>query len=212
MHASLKYPSDVVFTPTVKAFQEQKGSRKSYARKEEGGGWPTEIDTSLRQFLAQMDSFYLGTANASGQPYIQHRGGPKGFLKVLDDKRLAFADFGGNRQYITLGNLKENNKATIFLMDYPNRTRIKLWGMAEVVENDDELLESLSDASYRARVERAIVFTVTAWDVNCPQHITPRYTREAIEAVTAPLKKKIAELEALIESHGLTSQQSNSDL
>jgi predicted pyridoxine 5'-phosphate oxidase superfamily flavin-nucleotide-binding protein len=194
----------VVFTPTVKKVQEQQGSRNNYARMEERGGWQTEIDASLQQFLANMDSFYMGTASKEGQPYIQHRGGPKGFLKVLDNNSLAFADFGGNRQYISVGNLSENNKATIFLMDYPNRTRIKIWGTAAVVDDDEELLASLSDPDYRGRVERAIVFTITAWDVNCPQHIQPRYTQEAIASVTDPLKKKIAELEALIAKHGLS--------
>lgn len=198
------YPSDVVFTPAVKKIQQQQGSRKSYASMEERGGWQTQIDTGLQQFLAKIDSFYMGTANNGGQPYIQHRGGPKGFLKVLDEKRLAFADFRGNRQYISVGNLSENNKATLFLMDYPNRTRIKIWGTAVVVDDDEELLESLSDTGYRAKVERAIVFTVTAWDVNCPQHIQPRYTQEAIATVTEPLKKKISELEALIARHKLT--------
>ena len=197
-------PIDVVFTKAVKKVQEQQGSRRSYARMEERGGWQTEVDTGLEQFLHRMDSFYMGTANKDGQPYIQHRGGPKGFLKILDNKRLAFADFTGNRQYISVGNLSENDKATIFLMDYPNRTRIKIWGTAAVVDDDEELLASLSDKEYGARVERAIVFTVTAWDVNCPQHIQPRYTQEAIETVTGPLKKKIAELEAVISKHELS--------
>ncbi len=178
MESSNKHPIDIVFSPAVKKLQEQNGSRRSYARKEDGGGWPDEIDVSLKGFLAQADSFYLGTANAKGQPYIQHRGGPKGVLRVLDNKRLAFADFGGNRQYITAGNLSENNKATIFLMDYPSRTRIKLWGTAEVVEDDSELLTSITDPDYRAKVERAVVFTIAAWDVNCPQHIkTALYPR-----------------------------------
>ena len=199
-----KYPSDVVFTPAVKKVQLQLGSRKNYARMEEQGAWQTQIDTGLEQFLSKMDSFYMGTASMEGQPYIQHRGGPKGFLKVLDNKRLAFADFGGNRQYISVGNLSENDKATIFLMDYPNRTRIKIWGTAAVVDDDEELLASLSDPDYRGKVERAIVFTVTAWDVNCPQHIQPRYTQEAIATITDPLKKKIDVLEALIAKHKLS--------
>jgi len=199
-----QYPSDVVFSTAVKKVQQRQVSRKNYARMEERGGWQTQIDSGLQQFLSNMDSFYMGTANKEGQPYIQHRGGPKGFLKVLDNNRLAFADFGGNRQYISIGNLSENNKATIFLMDYPNRTRIKLWGTAAVVENDEELLMSLSDPDYRGRVERAVVFTLTAWDVNCPQHIQPRFTQEAIATVTDPLKKRIVELEALIAKHKLS--------
>lgn len=201
---NFKYPSDVVFTPAVKEIQDQLGSRKNYARMEERGGWQTEIDSGLGQFLANMDSFYLGTANSDGQPYIQHRGGPKGFLKVLDNKRLAFADFTGNRQYISVGNLTENNKATIFLMDYPNRTRIKIWGTAAVVDDDEELLSSLSNPSYRGRVERAILFTVTAWDVNCPQHIQPRFTKAQLETVTAPLKARITELETILSKNDIT--------
>ncbi|MCW5515902.1 pyridoxamine 5'-phosphate oxidase family protein [Muriicola sp. Z0-33] len=197
------YPSDVVFTPAVKKIQQQQGSRKSYASMEERGGWQTQIDTGLQQFLAKIDSFYMGTANNEGQPYIQHRGGPKGFLKVLDEKRLAFADFRGNRQYISVGNLSENNKATLFLMDYPNRTRIKIWGTAVVVDDDEELLESLSDPGYRAKVERAIVFTVTAWDVNCPQHIAPRFTKEQLEPILAASKERIIQLETILKSNNI---------
>jgi predicted pyridoxine 5'-phosphate oxidase superfamily flavin-nucleotide-binding protein len=196
-----KYTSDVVFTSAVKEIQDQLGSRKNYARMEEQGGWQTEIDSGLGQFIANMDSFYLGTANGDGQPYIQHRGGPKGFLKVLDNKHMAFADFAGNRQYITVGNLTENNKATIFLMDYPNRTRIKIWGTAVVIDDDEELLSSLSDPSYRGRVERAIQFTVTAWDVNCPQHIQPRFTKEQLEPIINPLKKRTTELETILRNN-----------
>ena len=150
----------------------------------------------LAAFLIQRDSFYLATATAEGQPYIQHRGGAAGFLKVLDDKTLAFADFSGNRQYITSGNLGENDKAYIFLMDYPNRRRIKIWGRARVVEDDPELIEKLIDPGYAGKPERAILFTVEAWDVNCPQHITPRYTEDEILALESPLKQRIAELEA----------------
>ena len=196
-----KYPSNVVFTPAVKEVQQQLGSRNNYARMEERGGWQTEIDGGLRQFIATMDSFYMGTANSDGQPYIQHRGGPKGFLKVLDNKRLAFADFTGNRQYISVGNLTENNKATLFLMDYPNKTRMKIWGTAAVVDDDEELLASLSDPSYPGRVERAFVFTVSAWDVNCPQHIEPRFTKEQLEPITDPLNKRITELETILKDN-----------
>ena len=197
------YASDIVFTSAVKNVQEQRGSRKSYALMEERRGWKTEIDSGLLQFIANMDSCYLGTANRDGQPYIQHRGGPKGFLKVLDNKCLAFADFTGNKQYISVGNLTENDKATLFLMDYPNRTRIKLWGTAAVVDDDDELLESLSDPSYQGRVERAIVFKVSAWDVNCPQHIQPRFTKEQLYAITNPLEKRIIKLETILRNHNI---------
>ncbi len=196
----LKYTSDIAFTPSVKSIQEKYRSRSSYARMEQSGGWQSKITPPLEMFLRSMDSFYLGTANNEGQPYIQHRGGPKGFLKVLDDKRLAFADFTGNRQYISTGNLDENNKVFIFLMDYPNRSRIKIWGTAKVVFDDKELLESLSDESYKARLERAVIFTVEAWDMNCPQHIQQRFTTEDIEKVTKPLLERIKALENDLES------------
>lgn len=168
--------SDVAFTPAVKAQQERLGSREGYARVEQRGGWSDQISPDLAQFIAERDALYLGTASADGQPYIQHRGGPPGFLKVLDRRTLAFADFAGNAQYISLGNLAENDRAFIFLMDYPHRKRIKIWGRARYVENDSALLTQLVDPDYAAKPERAIVFDIVAWDVNCPQHITPRYT------------------------------------
>ncbi len=193
----MKQPiSDIAFTPSVKAIQERMGSRKQYERMEDRGGWEDTITPDLADFIAERDSFYLSTATADGQPYIQHRGGPKGFLKVLDDRTLAFADFVGNRQYITAGNLAENNKAFIFLMDYPNRQRIKVWGTAEVVENDPKLLNELNDPTYKGKPERVIRFHVTAWDVNCPQHIKPRYDEEEGEQVVKKLQNRIAELEA----------------
>ena len=176
-----KFISDVAFTPTVKRLQETKGSRKGYARMEEKAGWKDTITEELAQFIGERDSFYLGTANADGQPYIQHRGGKPGFLKVIDDKTLAFADFGGNRQYISAGNLEDNDKAYLFLMDYPNRKRIKMWGTAKVVEDDPELMEKLVDPNYRGKPERAFVFTITLWDGNCPQHINPRHSEEEIQ-------------------------------
>lgn len=191
----LKYTSDIAFTPAVKVLQKKYNSRNSYARMEVNGGWQSEITPQLKQFLNGLDSFYLGTSNADGQPYIQHRGGPKGFLKVLDKKRLVFADYSGNKQYISTGNLSENNKGFIFLMDYPNRTRIKIWGTINVIFDDKELLDSLSDSSYRARLERAMIFTVDAWDANCPQHIKQRFTSEDIDKITKPLLSKIKELE-----------------
>ncbi len=193
----MKQPiSDIAFTPSVKAIQERMGSRKQYERMEDRGGWADIITPDLADFIAERDSFYLSTATADGQPYIQHRGGPKGFLKVLDDHTLAFADFAGNRQYITAGNLAENDKAFIFLMDYPNRQRIKVWGTAEVVENDPKLLNELNDPTYKGKPERVIRFHVTAWDVNCPQHIKPRYDEEEGEQVVRKLLNRIAELEA----------------
>ncbi|WP_020467909.1 pyridoxamine 5'-phosphate oxidase family protein [Zavarzinella formosa] len=190
-----QYTSDIAFTPAVKQIQTAKGSRASYARAEKNRGWATEITPDLAGFLAELDMFYLGTANAEGQPYIQYRGGSPGFLKVLDDHTLGFADFGGNRQYITLGNLSENPKAFIFLMDYANSNRVKLWGTAKVVEDDPALLERLRDPEYPGKVERAIVFTIEAWDINCQQHIHKRFSQRQIAPVIANLKAKIADLE-----------------
>jgi predicted pyridoxine 5'-phosphate oxidase superfamily flavin-nucleotide-binding protein len=192
--------SDIAFTPAVKALQARNGSRKAYERMEQKGGWKDEVTPDLAAFLAERDSFYLATASGEGRPYIQHRGGPKGFLKVLDGKRLAFADFGGNRQYISAGNLSENDQASIFLMDYANRQRIKLWGRARVVEDDPELLERLVEPGYKAKPERAIVFEIEAWDVNCPQHITRRYSEEQIAPAMARLQARIEELEAEVEA------------
>ncbi|MCZ6511672.1 MAG: pyridoxamine 5'-phosphate oxidase family protein [Alphaproteobacteria bacterium] len=192
--------SDIAFTPAVKAAQEHDGSRAGYARMEEKGGWADRVTTDLAGFLGTRDSLYLGTANADGQPYIQHRGGPPGFLKVIDERTLAFADFGGNRQFISAGNLSENDKAYIFLMDYPNRRRIKIWGRARVVEDDTALLERLAERAYDGRPERAIVFDIAAWDINCPQHITRRFDEDAVAALLAPLRDRIAELEAEVAS------------
>jgi len=195
-----EFPSDIAFTPAVKAIQKRRGSRGNYARVENGDGWPTTVTEELAEYLAELDMFYLGTANAEGQPYIQHRGGPAGFLKVLDERTLAFADFAGNRQYITLGNLAENPKAFLFLMDYANRRRVKVWGTARVVEGDAELEKRLGDPSYPGKVERAIVFTVEAWDMNCPQHITRRFSERQIAPAIEKLQSRIAELEAEVKS------------
>jgi hypothetical protein len=191
--------SDIAFTPSVKAAQERRGSRKAYAKVEQRGGWKSEVTAELREFISQRDSLYLGTANADGQPYIQHRGGPKGFLKVLEPRTLAFADFVGNAQYISVGNLDENDKAFIFLMDYANRRRIKIWGTAEYVEDDRQLLERLNDDDYGGRVERAIVFHIQAWDINCPQHIKPRFTEENLRPMIADYQRRIRELEAEVQ-------------
>ncbi|MCZ6886224.1 MAG: pyridoxamine 5'-phosphate oxidase family protein [Alphaproteobacteria bacterium] len=195
------YTSDAAFTDAVKAIQERKGSRKGYAKMEQKGGWQDTVTEDLARFIGERDSFYLGTASADGQPYIQHRGGKPGFLKVLDEKTLAFADFRGNRQYITAGNLSENDKAYIFLMDYPNRRRVKIWGHARVTE-DPELMARLTDADYKAVPEQAVVFEITAWDVNCPQHITPRYTDSEVGEIVAPLKRRIEELESRLHGGG----------
>ena len=192
--AASSYPSDVAFTPTVKAVQSRKGSRAGYASMEERGSWETRITPDLAEFIGQQASVFLGTASAEGQPYIQHRGGPAGFLKVIDDKTLGFADFSGNRQYITLGNLTENPKAFIFLIDYTNRRRVKLWGAARVVEDDPELMKRLKLDGYRAQVEQAIVFTVSAWDSNCPQHIPQRFEAAEVKAMLAERDKRIEDL------------------
>ncbi|NJB70123.1 hypothetical protein GGR42_000585 [Saonia flava] len=201
---NFKYTSDIAFTRAVKSLQEQYGSRQGYSQMERSGGWQNEVTPALVDFLSKMDSFYFGTSNSNGQPYIQHRGGPKGFIEKLNSKQLAFVDYRGNKQFISSGNLSENNKAFIFLMDYPNRTRIKIWGTAKVEYDDKELITSLGDPNYKAHLERAIIFTVEAWDVNCPQHIKPRFTEEAIEKMTKPLHERIKELERKL----LTTTQS----
>ena len=191
-----QFPSDVAFTPTVKGIQAAKGSRASYARMEEGQGWQTTVTPELAQFLTGLDMFYLGTANANGQPYIQYRGGAPGFLKVVDVQKLAFADFSGNRQYISLGNLGENAQAFIFLMDYANSRRVKIWGKARLVEDDPQLLATLSDPDYPGKVERAILFTISALDINCPQHIHKRLPQREVAPMVEHLQSRIAELEA----------------
>ena len=188
--------SDVAFTASVKALQERRGSRKTYRRIEERGGWETRVTPELAAFLAERDSAYLATANSAGQPYVQHRGGPKGFIRVLDDKTLGFADFVGNRQYITTGNLAENDRAFLFLMDYAHRQRIKIWGKARVVENDAELLAKLMPEGYDARPQQAILFTIEAWDVNCPQHIPQKFDAVDVTAAVAKLERRISEVEA----------------
>jgi predicted pyridoxine 5'-phosphate oxidase superfamily flavin-nucleotide-binding protein len=196
--------SDIAFTPAVKAVQERFGSRAAYARMEHAGAWAHAITPELAAFLAARDSFYLGTANTDGQPYIQHRGGPLGFLKVLDARTLAFADFRGNKQYITVGTLAENDKAFLFLMDYAHRQRVKIWGRARVVEDDPALMAQLVDPDYAGHPERAIVFTVAAWDANCPQHIRPRAGADTDTETIAALQHRIDALEA--ENHALRHQ------
>jgi predicted pyridoxine 5'-phosphate oxidase superfamily flavin-nucleotide-binding protein len=196
MKTPLEYASDVGFTPTIKAIQERKGSRQIYARMEEGGSWQTTISPELAEFIAAQTSVFLATASADGQPYIQHRGGPAGFLHVLDEKTIGFADFAGNKQFISQGNLSENPKAYLFLIDYAHRRRIKIWGEARVVEGDAELTAKLMPENYRARPEQVILFTVTAWDTNCPQHIPQRFEAADVAAALAERDKRIVELEA----------------
>ena len=190
-----RYSSDVAFTPAVKAIQTRKGSRHGYEQVERSGGWRTEVDDDLAAFLAQVNSFYLATVNAEGQPYIQHRGGPKGFLKVLDKNTLAFADYSGNRQFISQGNLSENAKAHIFVMDYAHRRRVKIWGEARVVEDDPALTRSLMPQGYRARPEQVVLFKISAWDTNCPQHIPHKFDAADVAAALASRDARIAELE-----------------
>ena len=190
------YSSDVAFTAAVKAVQVRKGSREAYARVEEKGGWQTSITPDLAGFIAAQTSVFFATVNAQGQPYIQHRGGPAGFLHVLDDKTIAFADFAGNRQYITQGNLTENPKAHLFLIDYAHRRRVKIWGAARIVEGDAELVAKLMPQGYRARPEQVMLFTVSAWNANCPQHIPQRFEAADVAAALGERDRRIAALEA----------------
>ncbi|WP_404370171.1 pyridoxamine 5'-phosphate oxidase family protein [Sphingomonas sp. MMS24-J45] len=187
--------SDIAFTPTVKALQSAHGSRAAYAKMEARGGFRTEIDPTLTAFLAQVDTAYLATANAAGQPYAQHRGGPKGFIRVVGPRTLGWADYEGNRQYISTGNLVENDKAFLFLMDYAHKRRIKLWGRARI-SDDPAILAQLMPEGYRARGEQAVLFEIDAWDVNCPQHIPQKIDAADVEAALARLNARIAELEA----------------
>ena len=197
------YSSDVAFTPAVKAIQTRKGSREAYAHVEEQGGWRTEIDEKLAGFLANTNSFFMATATADGQPYIQHRGGPRGFVNILDKNTIAFADYAGNQQYLTQGNLTENPKAHIFIMDYAHRRRVKIWGEARVVEDDPALTQ-------------VIVFKIAAWDTNCPQHIPQKFDAADVAAAMAEASakveagdKRIAELEAeLTKLKGEVTHQS----
>ena len=191
--------SDVAFTPAVKAIQSRKGSRAAYARMEDGGGWETTVTPALAAFVAEVRSFFIATANSEGQPYIQHRGGPAGFLRVLDEHTIAFVDYAGNRQYITQGNLQENSKAQLFLIDYAHRRRIKVWGTARAVEGEEALLRRLMPEGYRARPEQVVLVTVSAWDVNCPQHIPQRLEAADVRAAIQSRDQRITELEAEVE-------------
>jgi len=184
-----------VFTPGAQKAQAERGSAKHYERRL-AEGFPDTVTPELAQFIAELDTAFFATATVDGAPYIQHRGGPKGFIKVIDERTLGFADYRGNRQYITLANLGENDHAFLFLLDPARKQRIKLWGRARVVESDPALVEKLFDKSYKAKPERAILFTIQAWDVNCSQHIVARFTEAELEQAFATVQKKIAELEA----------------
>jgi len=203
MKTDLQPSSDIAFTPKVKSIQARKGSRPAYASMEQRGGWQTEVTPDLGSFVSTVRSFFLATANEQGQPYIQHRGGPPGFLKVLDNHTLGMADFKGNRQFISQGNLEENPKAFIFLIDYMLQRRIKIWGTARMVENDPELLSRLMPKDYGARPEQVLLFDVQAWDANCPQHIPQRFEAEDFSRVLAERDGRIAELEARLVANGL---------
>jgi hypothetical protein len=191
--------SNIAFTETVKRLQARNGSRANYAKMEARGGWPDSITPQLAAFIAEQNSFYFATVNADGQPYIQHRGGPRGFLKPINERTLAMADFRGNRQYISQGNLLESRKAFIFLMDYANRRRIKIWGEAWMVEDDDALLQAVMPAGYAAAPERVLLFKVAAWDPNCPQHIPRKIDADKVDAMLAERDREIADLKAQIE-------------
>jgi len=191
----MDYSSDVAFTHAVKAVQERKGSRSYYARMEEAGSWETQITPDLKAFIEIQTSVFLATANLQNQPYIQHRGGPPGFLRVLDEGTVGFADFSGNRQYITLGNLAENPKAHLFLIDYAQRKRVKIWGDARVVENDPTLMRELMPGGYKARPSQLILIAVRAWDANCPQHIPQRFDAADVTAAIAERDARIKALE-----------------
>jgi predicted pyridoxine 5'-phosphate oxidase superfamily flavin-nucleotide-binding protein len=186
----------VAFTPSEKAVQQRRGSRASYARMEEGGSWETRITPDVREFIESQTSVFLATANLDGQPYIQHRGGPAGFLRVLDEETIGFVDYVGNRQYITLGNLADNPKAHLFLIDYAHRRRVKFWGKAQVIEGDEELVRRLMPQGYKARASQVSLFKVNAWDANCPQHIPQRVEVADVAVAIKERDRRIAELEA----------------
>ena len=190
-----EYTSDVAFTDSVKKVQTERGSRNAYARVEKNGGFAKDVDDELRAFLAEIDTAFLATASKDGQPYVQHRGGPRGFIRALDEHTLAFVDFAGNRQYVSTGNLAENDRVCLFLVDYVERRRVKVWGTARMVAPTVELLEKLSSPGYRARPEQVVLITVSAWDVNCPQHIPQKLDAEDVAVVFEKLERRIAELE-----------------
>jgi predicted pyridoxine 5'-phosphate oxidase superfamily flavin-nucleotide-binding protein len=192
--------AELAFTPKVKAAQEQNGSRRAYSQIEAGEDHHDVLGPNEAGFIAARDSIYMATVSETGWPYIQHRGGPAGFVRVLDGKTIGLADFRGNRQYVSVGNLQTEDRVSLFLMDYPNRARLKILGRARIVDsNDKDTLERLSMPEYKAHVERGILVSIDAFDWNCPQHITPRFTLAEIEEGTAPLRQRIAELEEALQ-------------
>lgn len=200
MNSSDTYSSDVAFTSTVKAIQARKGSRRAYQHMEQSGSWETRITAELGEFIGRQRSIFIATANKEGQPYIQHRGGPPGFLRVMGDTQLGFVDFRGNRQFITQGNLEEDAKAILFLIDYGLRKRIKIWGSARVVEGDASLTATLMPPGYKAKAEQVVLFDVTAWDTNCPQHIPQRFEADDVAAALAERDERIKVLEAELQA------------
>ena len=199
--------AEIAFTPTVKKAQEHNGSRRSYARLEEGDALHYRLGAREADFIAERDSFYMATVSETGWPYIQHRGGPAGFVRILDDKTISFADFAGNRQYVSVGNLQTDDRVSLFFMDYPNQTRLKLLGHARLIEaGDAKLLERLQVPDYGARIERGMVITIEGYDWNCPQHITPRFTQAQVLSMIAPLRDRVAELESALADAGVRHQ------
>jgi predicted pyridoxine 5'-phosphate oxidase superfamily flavin-nucleotide-binding protein len=186
--------SSRVFTPAVQKAQAERGAATAYAARV-AQGFPDTITPELAKFIAEQDTAFLATASADGAPYVQHRGGPKGFIKVIDEHTLGFADYRGNRQYITLANLSENDRAFLFLLDPARKQRIKFWGRATMVEGDSALVAKLFDEGYKARPERALIFAIEAWDVNCSSHIVSRYTEEQLEEFFTTVRARIGELE-----------------
>ena len=194
--------TDIMFTPSVKAVQEQLGSRAMYEKVEKEGHSSNELTDREKEFIEARDSFYQATVGETGWPYVQFRGGPTGFLKVLNDKTIGYADFRGNVQYLSVGNLNADDRIALILMDYPKRKRLKIWARATLINEDEnpELLQQLEIPTYRARIERAVILTIEAFDWNCPQHITPRFTEFEQEDLVAPLKTRISELEKLLDA------------
>ena len=202
----MEYSSDIAFSPAVKALQTRRGSRRAYARMEEGGSWQTLITPELKEFIEAQKSVFLATANADGQPYIQHRGGPPGFLRMIDEHTIGFADFAGNRQYITSGNLADNAQAHLFLMDYANKQRVKIWCTARTIEGDAALTAQLAPAGYAARIEQVILLTVVAWDANCNKHIPQRFEAADVEKALAARDQRVAALEAELKALRATAR------
>lgn len=196
--------SKIAFTNSVKEIQDLMGSRKTYARWESGLTTNEALTDDETRFISERDTFYMSSVSETGWPYVQHRGGPKGFLRVLSEREIGFADFSGNRQYVSVGNFTRNPRVALILVDYPNQARLKILGEARTIDfnSDPELMAKLVPQDYKAKVERGFVIRVEAYDWNCPQHITPRWTAEEIQSAMAPLHQKIQELEAKLLAKG----------